>query len=67
MDITQYVVSGREAALLYGDYSTYRTSLSSRLLSIRKKLGIVTKKGAKFNTKASVTAENIASNKEYVL
>jgi signal recognition particle subunit SRP68 len=64
MDITNFVVSGRDQALLYGDYSTYRASLSRKLLSIRKKLGLATKKGAKFTKKAPVTPESIASNHE---
>ena len=64
MNITQYVVDRREAALLYGDYSTYRSQLSSRLRSIRKKVGRTTKKGAKYANKATVTAEDIARNNE---
>lgn len=64
MDITKFVVSGREQALLYGDYSTYRAQLSRQLLSIRKKLGRTTKKGAKYTNNASVTAEDIASSNE---
>jgi len=62
MEITRFVVSGRDQALLYGDYSTYRTLLSRRLLSIRKKLGRTTKKGAKYTNKAPVTAQDIGSN-----
>ena len=64
MEITKFVVSGRDQALLYGDYNTYRSQLSRRLLSIRKKLGHTTKKGAKYTNKAPVTAEDIASNNE---
>jgi signal recognition particle subunit SRP68 len=66
MDITKFVVSGRDQALLYGDYSTYRAQLSHRLLSIRKRLGRATKKGAKYSKKAPITAQDIASNVEYV-
>jgi signal recognition particle subunit SRP68 len=62
MEITRFIVSGRDQALLYGDYSTYRIQLSRRLLSIRKKLGRTTKKGAKYTTKAPVTAQDIGSN-----
>lgn len=66
MDITKFVVSRRDEALLYGDYSTYRAQLSRRILSIRKKLGRTTKKGAKYANKATVTAEDIANSHEYV-
>ena len=66
MDITRFIVSGRDEALLYGDYSTYRAQLSSRLLSARKKLGRATRKGAKYAKRPAVTAEDISSNHEYV-
>lgn len=65
MDITKTVVSLREAALLYGDYSTYRTQLSKKLLNSRKKLSIATKKRGTFHPKAPVTPEQIAENHEY--
>ena len=42
MDITSFVVQGRDQALLYGDYSTYHAQLTKRLLNSRKKLGIAT-------------------------
>ncbi|PHH65356.1 hypothetical protein CDD81_2768 [Ophiocordyceps australis] len=48
MDITAFVVHGREQALLYGDYATYNAHLAKRLLSTRKKLGIATKNRSKF-------------------
>jgi signal recognition particle subunit SRP68 len=64
MDITKTVVSLREAALLYGDYSTYRTQLARKLLNSRKKLGIATKKRQQFHAKAPVTPEQIAENHE---
>jgi hypothetical protein len=64
MDITRFIVSGRDEALLYGDYSTYRAQLSRRLLSARKKLGQATRKGAKYAKRPAVTAEDIASNHE---
>lgn len=62
MEITKFVITGRDQALLYGDYSTYRNQLSRQLLSIRKKLGRTTKKGAKYASKAPVTAQDIANN-----
>jgi signal recognition particle subunit SRP68 len=66
MDITKFVVSLREKALLYGDYSTYWSQLSGKLLNCRKKLNIATKSRGKFNPKAPVTPEQIAENHEYV-
>lgn len=66
MDITKFIVSGRDEALLYGDYSTYRAQLSRKLLSARKKLGLATRKGAKYAKRPAVTAEDISRNHEYV-
>jgi hypothetical protein len=66
MDITKLVVSLREKALLYGDYSTYWSQLSGKLLNCRKKLNIATKSRGKFNPKTPVTPEQIAENHEYV-
>ncbi|KAH6631902.1 hypothetical protein F5144DRAFT_235296 [Chaetomium tenue] len=66
MDITKFVISLREKALLYGDYSTYWSQLSGKLLNSRKKLNIATKSRGKFNPKAPVTPEQIAENHEYV-
>ncbi|KAL1842179.1 hypothetical protein VTJ49DRAFT_5866 [Mycothermus thermophilus] len=66
MDITKTVVSLREKALLYGDYSTYRSQLSGKLLKSRKKLNIATKNRGKFSQKGDVTPERIAENREYV-
>ena len=67
MDITNFIVQGRDKALLYGDYSTYHSQLSKRLLSSRKKLSIATKSRGKFHKKDAVTAENIAENQQYAL
>ncbi|EGX91166.1 signal recognition particle, putative [Cordyceps militaris CM01] len=64
MDITSYVLQGRDNALVYGDYSTYHTQLSKRLLSSRKKLGTVTRNRGKFHKPEAVTSENIANNKD---
>ncbi|KAK0746667.1 hypothetical protein B0T18DRAFT_369229 [Schizothecium vesticola] len=66
MDITKLVVSSREAALLYGDYSTYRRQLSGKLLKCRKKLSIATRNRGKFHPRPQVTAEQIAENHEYI-
>ncbi|OIW32509.1 hypothetical protein CONLIGDRAFT_572006 [Coniochaeta ligniaria NRRL 30616] len=65
MDITKTIVSLREAALLYGDYSTYWTQLSHKLLNSRKKLNVATKNRGKFHTKTPVTPEQIGENHEY--
>jgi signal recognition particle subunit SRP68 len=65
MEVTKFVVSGRDKAKLYGDYATYRTQLSNRIHNLRRKLGVATKKPpAKYTTKAPVTAEDIGRNKE---
>lgn len=64
MEVTKFIVTGRDQALLYGDYSTYRGQLSRRLLNVRKKVGRTTRKGAKYSKKAPVTAEDIASSHE---
>ncbi|TVY82039.1 Signal recognition particle subunit SRP68 [Lachnellula suecica] len=66
MEITKYVVSGRDNAKLYGDYATYRSQLSTRIQTLRKRLGIATKPRAKYTTKAPVTAEDIGRNHEFV-
>ncbi|KAK3353140.1 hypothetical protein B0T25DRAFT_456841 [Lasiosphaeria hispida] len=66
MDITKFVVSSREKALLYGDYASYRTQLAGKLLNCRKKLNIATKNRGKFHPKAQVTAEQISENREYL-
>ncbi|KAL3418271.1 signal recognition particle protein [Phlyctema vagabunda] len=66
MDITKFIVTGRDQALLYGDYSTYRSQLSGRIHNLRKRLGIATKPRAKYTPKPPVTAADIGSNHEYV-
>ena len=65
MDITKFVITGRDAALLYGDYGTYQAQLGRRLLNCRKKLGIATKNRGKFQKKGPVTSEQISQNHEY--
>ncbi|RDW79753.1 hypothetical protein BP6252_04391 [Coleophoma cylindrospora] len=66
MEVTKFVVSGRDNALLYGDYTTYRSQLSNRIHNLRKKLGIATKPRAKYTAKAPISAEDIGGNVEYV-
>lgn len=65
MEVTKYVVSGRDKAKLYGDYARYRTLLSNRLHNLRKKLGVATKPRAKYTAKTPITAEDIGRNHEY--
>ncbi|KAM0357255.1 hypothetical protein HYE67_004319 [Fusarium culmorum] len=66
MDITKFVVQGRDQSLLYGDYSTYHKHCTKRVQSCRRKLGIATKNRGKFRDHDKVTAEQIAQNHEYV-
>jgi signal recognition particle subunit SRP68 len=66
MDITNFVVSARNQALLYGDYTTYHRLLAKKLHNVRKKLNIVTKNRNKFSKKPAVTPEQLAGNHEYV-
>ncbi|KAK2741267.1 hypothetical protein FQN55_008364 [Onygenales sp. PD_40] len=65
MDITDFIVTHREEALLAGDYNSYRAQLSRRLHSIRKKLGQTTPRGKKFTAKPPVTAENVAKDSNF--
>lgn len=64
MEVTKFVVSGRDKAKLYGNYATYRTQLSNRIHNLRKKLGVATKPRAKYTSKAPLTAEDVARNQE---
>ncbi|OJD13394.1 hypothetical protein AJ78_06149 [Emergomyces pasteurianus Ep9510] len=65
MDITTFIVSHREAALLAGDYNSYRAQLSRRLHTIRKKLGQTTPRGKKYSPKLTITAENVAKDTNF--
>ncbi|KAI1105160.1 Cupredoxin [Jackrogersella minutella] len=66
MDITSFVVSARNQALLYGDYSTYHKQLVKKLHSCRKRLNIVTKNRGKYNKKDAITAEKLSENHEFL-
>ena len=66
MDITKFIVSHRENALLVGDYASYRKQLSRRLLVVRKKLYYTSIKSKKYVARPAVTAEEVAQNHEYV-
>lgn len=64
MEITKFVVDGREKAKLYGDYSTYRSQLSNRIHNLRRKLGIAAKPRAKHTSNVPVTKEDVARSHE---
>lgn len=64
MDITRFIVSRRDKALLVGDYGLYRKQSSRRLLVVRKKLNY-SSKGRKYNPKTPITAEDIGKNHEF--
>lgn len=66
MDITSFIVSHREDALLAGDYNSYRAQLTRRLHTIRKKLGQTTPRGKKYSAKPTITAEKVANDTKYV-
>ncbi|KAI9645395.1 signal recognition particle subunit srp68 [Ciborinia camelliae] len=65
MEVTKFVLEGRDEAKLYGDSSTYRARLSNRIHNLRKKLGIATKPRAKYSNRP-VTAEDIVQTHEFV-
>ncbi|KAL9000427.1 MAG: hypothetical protein Q9169_000944 [Polycauliona sp. 2 TL-2023] len=64
MDITKFIVSQRDKALLVGDYGSYRKQLSRRLLVVRKKLNC-SSKGRKYNPNP-ITADDIARDQEFI-
>ena len=66
MDITDFIVSQRQKALLVGDYGSYRKQLSRRLLVVRRKLNYTSVKGRKYAAKSPVSADDIAKNHEFV-
>ena len=66
MDITDFIVSQREKALLVGDYGSYRKQLSRRLLVVRRKLNYTSMKGRKYAAQTPVSADDIARNHESV-
>ncbi|CAH0015521.1 unnamed protein product [Clonostachys rhizophaga] len=66
MEITSFIIQGRDKALLDGDYSTYQSQLARRLLKSRQKLGIATRNRGKFSNKAKITSEEIAQNNGYI-
>lgn len=65
MEITSFIVTQRDKALLVGDYGSYRKQLSRRLLTVRRKLNHISYQGRKYAAINPITAEDIASNHEY--
>lgn len=66
MNITSYVASERESALLVGDYNAYRAQATRRIHSLRKRLGQATPKGRKYAPKSPITTDDIRRDHEYV-
>lgn len=66
MDITKFIVARREKALLVGDYGSYRTQLSRRLLVVRRKLNYTSTRNRRYSAKAPISTEDIKSNHEWV-
>ncbi|KAI1119532.1 Cupredoxin [Nemania sp. NC0429] len=66
MDITNFVLSTRSQALLYGDHTTYHRQLAKKLHTSRKNLNIVTKNRSKFARKGPITAEQLTENHEFL-
>ncbi|KAI0521447.1 Cupredoxin [Xylaria bambusicola] len=66
MDITSFVVSARNQALLYGDYATYHKLVVKKLHTLRKKLGIVNKNRSKFTKTGPVSPDQIAENHAFL-
>ncbi|KAI0478898.1 hypothetical protein GGR56DRAFT_632449 [Xylariaceae sp. FL0804] len=62
MDITNFVISSRNQALLYGTHTTYHRLVVKKLHKSRKKLNIATRNRAKYSKKPPVTAEQIAGD-----
>jgi signal recognition particle subunit SRP68 len=62
MEITNFVVSHRNEALLVGDYGSYRRQLSRRLLTLRRQLGRASPRGKKYVAKAPVTVEDVSKS-----
>ena len=65
MNQTDLYIARREKALLAGDYNTYRTQLTRRILVLRRKLKY-TSKGKKHPSRVPITAQNVGENNESV-
>lgn len=66
MDISKFVLSGRETAKINGNWASYRKQLSKRIYNLRKKLGIATINRAKYSSKIVIKADDLAQNHEYI-
>jgi signal recognition particle subunit SRP68 len=64
MGLSQFIFAQRYDILLRGDYAAYRSQLTRRLLSLRRKLGRTTPKGKKYTGASPITAKDVASNRE---
>lgn len=64
MDITRFVIAQRNRALPDGDYGSYRTQLSRRLLTLRRKLDFQSVKAQKYAVEAPVSVDDIRKNHE---
>ena len=64
MDITASILTQRNRALVGGDYNNYHAQTSRRIHAIRKRLGVTTRRGQKYTSKATITAADIAKNSE---
>lgn len=65
MEITDFIVSSRTKALLYGNYSSYRTLLARRLLAVRKRLDVATKSRRKCTHRvASIQSGQLADDEK---
>ncbi len=67
MDITQFVSAQREKSLTLGSYDSYHAHLTTRIATLRKRLGRATPKNSKFAAKAPITAADVKQNNEYLL
>ncbi|MCJ1413863.1 hypothetical protein MMC32_000188 [Xylographa parallela] len=66
MEITNFIVSRRNEALLIGDYGSYRKQLARRLLTVNQRLGRASPKGRKYAPKAPISAQDVAGNSEFI-
>ena len=64
MDITNFLVKQRGQTLSVGDYASYRTQLSRRLLTVRRKLNYKSVKGGQYAAQPPISAEDVKKNHE---
>ena len=66
MEITNFISAHRDKALLAGDYGSYRTQLSRRLLTVRRKLNYKSVKGHKYAAVAPIAVDDVKNSHELV-